>query len=254
MSIVGTKGRGSYRATLERRNGVWVIVSSRLDLSHGRSIDIELEDLKETVGVPIRAGSQLKDDAINQEQWSDIKWDQQHLRLLMPPVWIEETRDETHLEFKMDGLNAFARIQVPQLIELDSGVTHRTSGANLLADNLGLAAELLRNGEIAGYDLREVGGVPGVLMIFDKGDNPQVSWEGFPLGATDGRSLMIRFGARENDFARLETTFNAILDSVQFDWGQPSASMRIKGSALTLWSTDRVRFHERGGRTEGFHF
>src|SRR5262249_8485616 len=132
MSIVGTKGRGSYRATLERRNGVWGIGSSRVALFPGRSIDIELEDLKETVGVPISAGHQLSGDAIDEEQWSDIKWDQQHVRLLMPPGWIEETRDQTRLEFKMDELDAFARLQVPPLIERESGVTHPTIGANLL--------------------------------------------------------------------------------------------------------------------------
>ena len=41
MKVDGTKGSGNYFATLVRKNGTWVLLSGRVDLSDGRSVEID---------------------------------------------------------------------------------------------------------------------------------------------------------------------------------------------------------------------
>ena len=41
MSVTGTKASGKYYATLQRRNGQWMLISGRVELADGRSINVE---------------------------------------------------------------------------------------------------------------------------------------------------------------------------------------------------------------------
>lgn len=41
MSVEGSRGSGRYYATLERRSGKWFVLSGRVDLRDGRSVNLE---------------------------------------------------------------------------------------------------------------------------------------------------------------------------------------------------------------------
>ena len=52
MSVKGARASGQYFATVERVNGIWVVMSARLQLSDGRSIELDIP-APQTGGIPL---------------------------------------------------------------------------------------------------------------------------------------------------------------------------------------------------------
>jgi len=211
MSITGSKAQGEYYATLHRRNGQWLLASGRVELSDGRSINIESRGLSSSGKSSAGAGRQLKDDYVDGSTWREVQWSEQHVRLRLPADWIEKTNSLRELDCRLGERYSSTYLTANAWIW-----DRELPAEGLLAADLQSAAERYRNRVILGYSTREVGGTPGVLTISDVGDRHVATWKSIVTVGGEQKSIDISFGALFRDFDRLEPTFNAILGTVTF--------------------------------------
>ena len=212
MSVTGAKASGAYYATLQRRNGQWFVISGRIELTDGRSINVEAKAAGQSVDVARSAGHQLRNDAADTNSWREVKWRQQHLRFRLPPDWIEKKMSLRELDFRAGEMYSSTYLIGNAWIW-----ERQLPAENLLAADAQTASESLKNGVITGYTVLEVGGVTGLLTISNVGDRRTATWKAIVDGEGAQTSLDISLGAQDQDFERLEPTFRAIFDSIRFE-------------------------------------
>ena len=212
MSVTGAKAIGTYYATLQRRNGQWFVVSGRIELTDGRSINVEAKAAGQSVDVARSAGHQLSNDAADTNSWREVRWHQQHLRFLLPPDWIEKKMSLGELDFRAGEMYSSTYLIGNAWIW-----ERQLPAENLLAADAQTASESLKNGVITGYAVLEVGGVTGLLTISNVGDRRAATWKAIVEAGGAQTSLDISLGAQVLDFERLEPTFRAIFDSIRFE-------------------------------------
>lgn len=212
MSVTGSLASGRYFAALQRRSGQWSVISARIELPDGRSIKVEANPGSLPVNVPSSAGHQLRNDATDTSAWREVEWQQQHVRLRLPPDWIQNKVSQRELDFR-----AGEKYSSTYLVGNAWIWEREMPSENLLAADAQTASESFKNGVIAGYAVRDVGGVAGILTISNVGDRKTATWKS--IVQTDGtqRSIDISLGAQSRDFEHLEPMFNAIFDSVRFN-------------------------------------
>lgn len=86
-----------------------------------------------------------------------------------------------------------------------------------LAADVKTASEKLKNSVIAGYEVRDIGKISGLLTISSVGDRFVGTWNAIVSANGEPKLIDVSLGAPFRDFGRLEPTFNAIFDTVQFD-------------------------------------
>ena len=77
-----------------------VVVSGRIEVTDGRSINVEAKAAGQSVDVARSAGHQLRNDAADTNSWREVRWHQQHLRFRLPPDWIEKKMSLRELDFR----------------------------------------------------------------------------------------------------------------------------------------------------------
>ena len=219
-SVTGTKSSGRYYATLIRRNGQWLVVSGRIELSDGRSVAMEPQGASVPIDVPMSAGLQLNNEPVRTTLWALAEWPQQHTILRLPPDWIQRHADSRGIEYRVgEAYSSTYLIGNAWVWERD------LPAANLVAADAQAASEKLSNGVIAGYEVREVSGVPGVLTISDVGDRRTATWNAIVRINGAQTSIDITLGAQNRDFQKLSPTFNAIYNSIRFNHESTSTSL-----------------------------
>jgi Cytochrome oxidase complex assembly protein 1/zinc-ribbon domain len=211
-SVSGSQASGKYYATLQRKDGQWFLVSGRIELADGRSINLETQASGRTVDVPRARGLVLNDAATDTSLWRNVEWEQQHVSLRLPIDWVRIKIDQRELEFRAgDMYSSTYLIGNAWIWERDLPVD------NLLAADIQTASENFRNGVIAGYSLREVGGVSGVITISNVGGRRTATWKALVPADGAQKSMDISLGAQRSDFDRLAPMFNAIFNSIRFE-------------------------------------
>ena len=224
MSVKGTKAKGTYYVTLLRENNVWRLVSGRVELEDGQTINIEADGrtgkggLKVGSNISIKeqsAGAQLSDEKAQTNGWQEVKWDEQKMIFLLPPDWKQERQSQRDIDYRPPQNRWTFMIASAWVFDADLPFD------NPLQTQLRSMKERFNNGIIAGYATRKVDNTPGVVSLSSQPDNSEnrreVTWSGYLL--TDGkpRSIDIKFGAKGKDFPELEPQINSILDSIHFE-------------------------------------
>lgn len=220
MSVTGSKTSGDYYTTMIRENGRWRLVSARLALDDGRSIDIEgSAPAAEAEGQPRAAraatvahgGRQLRSERPPGSQWQSVEWAERHVVFEVPSGWTQRSTDKRLLEFRPEDRSGYLTGNVAyfdQKIGFEPVVDMIVTKA---------AGELARK-EILGYARRDLGKAQGVLQITDRGGRyPQAVWTGyFDTDEFGTASVTLTLGARTPaDFDAIEPLLGAILDSMQ---------------------------------------
>lgn len=133
------------------------------------------------------------------------------MRLRLPPDWIPKKLGERELEFRAGEIYSSTYLVGNAWIwerQLPAG--------NLLEADAQTASESFKNGVIAGYTARDVGGIAGILTITNVGDRETATWKAIVSSGGVQKSVDISLGAQRGDFERLEPVFNAIFDSIRF--------------------------------------
>jgi hypothetical protein len=195
-------------------NGIWVLQSSRLQLKDGRSIELGGSELPSSglspPAFPPSGGRLLKADASAVRGWRSIEWTAQKIPLQVPEGWNQTKLDRDGLEFRATDRSAYffgnvvsfhQKIPVDQLIP---SLVQKASGQ-------------FKDGQLAGYDLKELGKGQGILQIESRGDGvTMASWEGYDDSESETKSFTFVMGASSaKDFDRWEGAFGAILESVK---------------------------------------
>ena len=212
MPVTGTKASGKYYATLQRRNGQWFLVSGRIELADGRSINVEGKAAGQSVDVAKSAGHQLKNEATDTRAWREVEWQQQHIRFRLPLDWIQKKMSQRELDFRAGEMYSST-----YLVGNAWTWERQLPTENLLGADAQTASESFKNGVIAGYTVKEVGGVMGLLTISNAGDRRTAAWKALVKAGGVQRSIDISLSAKARDFEQLEPAFGAIFDSIRFD-------------------------------------
>lgn len=211
-SVTGTKASGRYYATLIRKNGQWFLASGRIQLEDGRSVNLEGSGAARSLDVPSAAGRQFRNGFVNTASWKEFEWPQQHLHLRLPPDWIQKKMTQRELELRAGEVYSST-----YLISNAWAWEREMPADNLLAADAQAASESLKNDVIAGYAVREVGGVTGLLTISDVGGRRVATWKALVPADGTHKSIDISLGAQSTEFERIEPTFVEILDSIRFN-------------------------------------
>jgi hypothetical protein len=212
MSVTGAKAIGTYYATLQRRNGQWFVVSGRIELTDGRSINVEAKAAGQSADVARSAGHQLSNDAADTNSWREVRWHQQHLRFLLPPDWIE--KDEPARTRFSSGRDVFVYLPNGQRLDMGTPTAGGESAGRGCANSIGESQEWIDN-RLCGSGSRRRD--CGLLTISNVGDRRAATWKAIVEAGGAQTSLDISLGAQVLDFERLEPTFRAIFDSIRFE-------------------------------------
>jgi hypothetical protein len=211
MSVEGTKASGTYYSTLKRTDGVWRVISGRVETNDGRSVDIGGQNIAAALlsGVEESGGHQLESaSSVNDSNWREVVWKEQGISVRVPAKWQLKTTNQREFEMRAPD-NSYLGVRTYVFKQ-------QLPTENLLKASLLGASEKLQNGLIAGYAVKEIGGVAGVLNVYTQGDRFLVTWNGY---MTNGKntSVDIVLSALSKDQKGLEGTFSRILDSIHFD-------------------------------------
>ncbi|HVF29038.1 MAG TPA: cytochrome c oxidase assembly factor Coa1 family protein [Pyrinomonadaceae bacterium] len=212
MSVEGTKASGTYYSTLKRTDGVWRVTSGRVETKDGQSVDIGGQNVAAATlsGVEESGGHQMESaSSVDDSDWREVLWKEQGVSVKVPAKWQPKTTNQREFEMRASdysylGIRTYA---FGQQLPTES----------LLSAWLLSASEKLRNGQINGYAVKEIGGVTGVLNIYPQGDRFLVTWNGHTQRKGKNVSVDIVLSALSKDQKGLEATFSRVLDSIRFD-------------------------------------
>ncbi|HZS48452.1 MAG TPA: cytochrome c oxidase assembly factor Coa1 family protein [Blastocatellia bacterium] len=212
MSVKGSRANGTYYATLQKTNGIWSVISARILLANGQSVNLDINSPDLPSNLAKSEGHQLSSSSVDQSSWRSEYWPQQLMRFSVPVDWIRKKAEQRELDYRKGERYSSTYLAGNGWIN-----DNALPAGNLLQVEVQTASEQLHNGVIIGYAVRNVGGATGLLTISDRGDTRIATWKGLVQAGGKQREIDISLGATAHDFDNLEPTFDAILNSIRFE-------------------------------------
>ena len=212
MSVTGSKATGTYDSTLEKRNGQWIVLSGRIKLADGQTVQLDLNESALPPGATKSEGRQLASAAADSSSWTEQYWSQQLMRFRLPSDWIVKKMDQRELDCRKGE-------QYSSTYFAGNGYVHDEPlpSGNLLTVEVKVAAEKLHNGIIEGYAVRQIAGSTGLMEISGVGGKRVVTWKGYVQAGGKQREIDVSLATEYKDYDSLEPVFAAIFNSIHFD-------------------------------------